>query len=790
MTETRNALSMITKAGVPNNKIFVGESSYGRSFHMAKAGCWKPTCEFTGSKALSDATPGRCTKEGGYISNAEIQEILLSGEGIETMYDRTSESNILLYKGDYVSYMTDNDKLERRVIWTDFNFAGTIDWAVDLQRFGNEDFNAPPSIPESGYGCIRGDDMLDDSLDFCYFTCKYGFCPESICSCQEEGKLRKLPKVKNKDEVSADDPFNVDLNRLCKFACKYGYCPSEVCKRKSSNSGSVDVDVDETNGVITVPPDYDEDSVKTRDENDRMCYIYRVPNDREEGLESCKRQCQPTLDKAKEEGRTSNYGCVSWRPLDEPVVWQRQPATGLDIIGGQCSCDNYLLNLGMDMIVEALPAIGQIGCFLLMSSVKLILDIGLEFFPAGRAFTAGTDMLLTAAELINYVYPEGEDPAGAFEWWLSPCGGSDLVPDEFKQVFDILSLVPTGRSSYRTPKNIKKGSGKKGDDGNPTNRSAPRPIGGNKPPGGGKPNPTPTPKPKPLCTVPQALATQQTGVPRNTLRFVSCDKNDNTVTTDMVITTMTYVANAKTTDITRTCRNEHEQACYHYSSANSNNPHWSTLLCPQSAAKPSRVRKGPKATSTWATEHKGEGWKDENLRDTEDCDMDEWPPAYLIEKDSDTYQQAGKDRRGQRMRFLDAGHNRGAASYWRGFCFVDAIKGLSLKEFHDMVMAGKKGRWATNGNHKKTNVQVEIDIRPQFNLVYEFDQPGFVGNKLRDDGIWDNGCWPKKAAKSDPGFALLSLDEWYIKNPKAKVWDYTQKYLPNPGPGETKNGDP
>jgi hypothetical protein len=27
-----------------------------------------------------------------------------------------------------------------------------------------------------------------------------------------------------------------------------------------------------------------------------------------------------------------------------------------------------------------------------MSSVKLILDIGLEFFPAGRAFTAGTGL--------------------------------------------------------------------------------------------------------------------------------------------------------------------------------------------------------------------------------------------------------------------------------------------------------------------------------------------------------------------------------------------------------------
>jgi hypothetical protein len=66
---------------------------------MAKEGCWKPICEFIGSKALSDVTPGRCTKEGGYIANAEIQEILLSGEGIKTIYDESSESNILLYNG-------------------------------------------------------------------------------------------------------------------------------------------------------------------------------------------------------------------------------------------------------------------------------------------------------------------------------------------------------------------------------------------------------------------------------------------------------------------------------------------------------------------------------------------------------------------------------------------------------------------------------------------------------------------------------------------------------------------
>jgi hypothetical protein len=35
---------MITKAGVPGKKVIVSVTSYGRSFKMAKAGCWGPSC--------------------------------------------------------------------------------------------------------------------------------------------------------------------------------------------------------------------------------------------------------------------------------------------------------------------------------------------------------------------------------------------------------------------------------------------------------------------------------------------------------------------------------------------------------------------------------------------------------------------------------------------------------------------------------------------------------------------------------------------------------------------------
>jgi chitinase len=61
MTETMFALSMITKAGVSTDKIFVGMAKYGRSFNMADPNCRGPSCLFTGSDTVSDATPGDCT---------------------------------------------------------------------------------------------------------------------------------------------------------------------------------------------------------------------------------------------------------------------------------------------------------------------------------------------------------------------------------------------------------------------------------------------------------------------------------------------------------------------------------------------------------------------------------------------------------------------------------------------------------------------------------------------------------------------------------------------------------
>lgn len=121
-TKTLNALTMITKAGVPSNKILVGVSSYGRSFAMADPSCTRPDCLFQGDRFTSYAEKGRCTDTAGYMSNAEIDEI-----GGKTRLDPESNSEIMTNGHLWVSYMSDSLKQSRTEIYKRYSMGGTID---------------------------------------------------------------------------------------------------------------------------------------------------------------------------------------------------------------------------------------------------------------------------------------------------------------------------------------------------------------------------------------------------------------------------------------------------------------------------------------------------------------------------------------------------------------------------------------------------------------------------------------------------------------------------------------
>ncbi|KAM3064854.1 hypothetical protein ACMFMF_011694 [Clarireedia jacksonii] len=136
ITETVYAFSMITKAGVPTNKLVAGISSYGRSFKMTEAGCSGPDCTFTGPD--SGATPGICTLTAGYISDAEVNAIAVANN-ISSTYDG-SFSNILVYNDtQWVAYMDPYVKSVRHTAYVGLNLGGTSEWAIDLESYVTDD---------------------------------------------------------------------------------------------------------------------------------------------------------------------------------------------------------------------------------------------------------------------------------------------------------------------------------------------------------------------------------------------------------------------------------------------------------------------------------------------------------------------------------------------------------------------------------------------------------------------------------------------------------------------------
>lgn len=124
---------MITKAGVPRNKVLAGLGSYGRSFKMTTPGCTGPSCTFTGP--ASGATLGQCTGEAGYISNFEIQSLIENskngGKPVEVIKNPDGDVAII-DNTDWVGFMMPDTFAAHMAMFQKDNWGGTVEWAIDL----------------------------------------------------------------------------------------------------------------------------------------------------------------------------------------------------------------------------------------------------------------------------------------------------------------------------------------------------------------------------------------------------------------------------------------------------------------------------------------------------------------------------------------------------------------------------------------------------------------------------------------------------------------------------------
>ena len=146
LTEMINALSMVTKAGMPSHKVVVGVTSYGRSFKILAVGCIGPMCTYTGSNTISNARSRRCTGTAGWLGDAEIREILATNPSASTQFGQTSQSDIMIYNmNEWVGYMSPATKALRTARYLLLNMGGTVDWAIDLA-----DVEGGSSVDEDG----------------------------------------------------------------------------------------------------------------------------------------------------------------------------------------------------------------------------------------------------------------------------------------------------------------------------------------------------------------------------------------------------------------------------------------------------------------------------------------------------------------------------------------------------------------------------------------------------------------------------------------------------------------
>jgi hypothetical protein len=448
------------------------------------------------------------------------------------------------------------------------------------------------------------------------------------------------------------------------------------------------------------------------------------------------------------------------------------------------------IKLVAEIGVRFIPVVGQalgaalgMFCFCLTFSLAHILSLSLQ-----ATDSSGADMATNAAHLISYVYPEHEDPEGAFSWWLSPCGGTNLVPDDIKKVYNILSQVPNGVSSFKTPQKFKPKTGKKGDKGNPKDRSKPRSEPSCKE-SGPQPNQRVIAvedtteliarcrsKKKKPCKIPPAKASQRHSPAKNTYRELSCVA-DKTVTNEIVITSLIYAPNAAPTQIAKPCKEVWSQACFHYSSAIRVNPQWRTLTCPHEAAHTSHRQDGS-AKRVWKDQHKGDGSLNKESRRHKRCDRDEYPPAYLLSPNDPAILYGGMNARGQLVRYILYENNQQAGQMWKGACFGSVLRDMSDAELKNKVARSNQKQVIRKPRLQQTMVAITVSSRPEFSI----SDWGHSNNPPPDDGLRDNECLPNSLAAIDPGFALLTYDPYYKGRPPP--FDYKAKFE------KGKNGPP
>ncbi|KAI9167962.1 putative hydrolase [Paramyrothecium foliicola] len=524
-------------------------------------------------------------------------------------------------------------------------------------------------------------------------------------------------------------------------------------------------------------------------ERQGICMVYRDQENREKSLRPCKGWCAKHDGRVDVESYEGSYGCDGSVPLelDPDSMKHFTDDDGLEYRIGVCICEFPLAIVIFDIMAALMEVIGDIVCNNFIPLFSFITEVGLMFIP-------GAAVVRTVAKTIQYAKSAFENGLSAADFFGGFFGDTCGVPSwDFKidTMFDDLvnapdsmmgELIPTG--CVRKDKFKCKKLDQKPDPPAKTKihqgRSTQKEVQ--------KPTSTKTKEPEPTCKIgkraaPPSIRVGKLGEVEKTSECHNGKTTHHWTTTDKVIGKWTPKA------VPQTCKKEWGQACSHYRSvmsvhsATKSMTEWtcwdttSTNLDGKAteAWGNTAISRLPSTAQHWWPWANGIIYRERNLDNTgkqktdihgkllwHGCDRDEWPPRYFWPGD----EAAHKNNMVQRVRFIHWKENQDAGHLWSGFCTDHHA--TSRKNGKDVIQSDyitsdtneNKVITKTSGGITTIHTTVTISTAHVIFSIGDWDgQP-----KDDNDGLYENICWPSQLVPDDPGWALLTNDEWYTRS--------------------------
>ena len=130
--------------------------------------------------------------------------------------------------------------------------------------------------------------------------------------------------------------------------------------------------------------------------------------------------CEPVCGELGED----SMGCFG-----EQDDWSMLDPNDNLFMGGECRCDDPVVEFFADTVITSLPALAAIGCMIFFESMELTIRAGISATPVGAASNAGLRAGVRAAKTLNKLYGAA-DRSGLFgDWYSGICGPSPWDDD-------------------------------------------------------------------------------------------------------------------------------------------------------------------------------------------------------------------------------------------------------------------------------------------------------------------------------------------------------------------------